>query len=217
MNKAERKTLPPETPSTTSAPVGGSMLDGLNVKSKSSDKKPKKTKKDGSPTWHQLHRTYRYYIEDSIYKSVAGIATTLNVESVSAVATTLMSFALDMYDCRKVSMESHPNPNPKSTKMTLIWTHKQDGWERDIKPDAGRKQRRLKPLIREKEKVPTYGFRWPQEFHTRIQRIATQYDVPIGAVVTRLLAYSTEEWHAGRLTVDTQPVVTNDISGWGAK
>ena len=135
MPKAERKSpisqIIPATPSV------GSMLDGLNVKVQNSGRKPKKTKRDGSPTWHQLHRTYRYYLDDAVYRNVAGIATTLNVENVSAVAAVLMEFALDSYRQGKVWMESNPNPNPKSTKMNLSWSHKEDGsWGRELKPDA---------------------------------------------------------------------------------
>ena len=216
MPKAERKSpisqIMPATPSV------GSMLDGLNVKVQTSGRKPKKTKKDGSPTWHQLHRTYRYYLEDAVYRNVAGIATTLNVENVSAVAAVLMEFALDSHRQGKVWMELSPNPNPKSTKMTLAWSHKEDGgWGRELKPDTSRKLRHARLLITQKQKVLTYGFRWPREFHNRITEIAAQYHVTIGAMTTRLLSYAVEEWHAGRLTIDTQPIVSHDVSGWGAK
>jgi hypothetical protein len=218
MPKAERKSAPVELAPETSGIPSGSLLDGLNVKPSSSKKKPRKTKADGSPTWHQLHRTYRYYLDDSVYKNVAGVATKLNVENVSSVATVLMSFALVMYDQGKVRIESEPNPNPKSNRMTLVWTYKENGgWPRELKPDASRKQRRARSLIGEKEKIATYGFRWSQELHLRIKKIASQYAVPIGAVTSRLLAYAVDEWISEKLTIDAQTIVSHEVSGWNLK
>ena len=112
------------------------MLDGLNVKVQTSGRKPKKTKKDGTPTWHQLHRTYRYYLDDAVYRNVDGIASTLKVNNISAVATVLMEFALDSYRQGKVPMESNQDPNPKSTKMTLSWSRERK-WRLSIRLETG--------------------------------------------------------------------------------
>jgi hypothetical protein len=215
MSKAERKSIMLETPP---LPSGPSFLDGLNIKSNSSRKKPKRTKSDGSPTWHQLHRTYRYYLDDTVYRNVAGIATQLNVESVTSVAENLMDFAFAMYDQGRIPMSSQPNPNPKSNRMSLSWSYANDGsWGRELKPDADRKQRRARKLIGQAEKVPTYGFRWPEDFHLRIKQIAEQYAVPMGSVASRLLGYAVEEWQAGRLTIRTETIVSREVSGWGSK
>ena len=85
---------------------------------------------------------------------------------------------------------------------------------RELKPDPDRKRRRAQALIGAKQEVATYGFRWPAEFHARIVEIATQYHVSIGAVTNRLLSFAVDEWCAGRLTIDTQPVASNDVVRW---
>jgi hypothetical protein len=208
MSKAERK-LPEMN---THQIVPGSLLDGLVLKSPQS-KKPRKTKKDGSPTWDQVNSPFRYDLTDpEVYYAVAGIATQLEINNISTVAVQLIDFALAMYDQGKIWMESHPNPNPKSTQMVLTW-EKIQTWSQPIKPDRTRKQRQ-KNLIAPPRKRTPFGFRWGRDVHNRLKSLAAEYNVALGAMVTRLLAYAVEEYSCGRLKLSLQAIASQEVSGW---
>lgn len=208
MSKAERKLPNPDA--IQAAP--SALLDGLTVKSPHSQK-PRKTKKDGSPTWDQVNSPFRYDLTDpEVYYSVSGIATKLGINSISTVAAQLMEFALAMYDQGQIRMESHPNPNPKSTRMILTWERTQT-WSQEVKPDRNRKQRQQKLIAPPREQTP-FGFRWGREVHNRLKVLAAEYHVPLGAMVTRLLAYAVEEYKHGRMLLSVQHVASQEVYGW---
>lgn len=208
MSKAERKLPNPDA--IQAAP--SALLDGLTVKSPHSQK-PRKTKKDGSPTWDQVNSPFRYDLTDpEVYYSVSGIATKLGINSISTVAAQLMDFALAMYDQGQIRMESHPNPNPKSTRMILTWERTQT-WSQEVKPDRNRKQRQQKLIAPPREQTP-FGFRWGREVHNRLKELAAEYHVPLGAMVTRLLAYAVEEYKHGRVLLSVQHVASQEVYGW---
>lgn len=208
MSKAERKLPNPDA--IQAAP--SALLDGLTVKSPHSQK-PRKTKKDGSPTWDQVNSPFRYDLTDpEVYYSVSGIATKLGINSISTVAAQLMDFALAMYDQGQIWMESHPNPNPKSTRMILTWERTQT-WSQEVKPDRNRKQRQHKLIAPPREQAP-FGFRWGRPVHNRLKELAAEYNVPLGAMVTRLLAYAVEEYKHGRMLLSVQHVASQEVYGW---
>jgi hypothetical protein len=210
MSKAVRKASPTETNQLSPA----TLLEGLNVKS-SGTLLVRKTKKDGSPTWDQTHAPFRYDLTDpEVYYAVAGIATSLGINNISTVAAQLMDFALTMYDRGQIRMEARPNPNPYSTRMVLTW-EKADGWAREIKPDRERKQRQRKLIAPERKRTP-FGFRWGRDTHNRLKVLAESYSVPLGALVTRLLAYAIDEYRNGHLRLDLHHVALRDVSGWSA-
>jgi hypothetical protein len=208
MSKAERKLPNPDAIQVAPS----ALLDGLTLKSPHAQK-PRKTKKDGSPTWDQVNSPFRYDLTDpNVYYNVSGIATKLGINSISTVAAQLIDFALTMYDQGQIRMESHPNPNPKSTHMVLSWERIQT-WSQDIKPDRTRKQRQKK-LIAPPRKQSSFGFRWGREVHNRLKDLAAEYNVPLGAMVTRLLAYAVDEYKYGRLHLSLQHVASQEVSGW---
>lgn len=208
MSKAERKLPHPDTIQVAPS----ALLDGLTVKSPQGYK-PRKTKKDGSPTWDQLNAPFRYDLTDpDVYYNVSGIATKLGVNNISTVAAHLMDFALAMYDQGQIRMASHPNPNPKSTRMILSWERTQT-WGQEVKPDRNRKQRQKK-LIAPPRKQASFGFRWGREVHNRLKALAADYRVTLGAMVTRLLAYAVDEFRYGRLKLNIQDVASQEVYGW---
>lgn len=208
MSKAERKLPHPDTIQVAPS----ALLDGLTLKSPQA-LKPRKSKKDGSPTWDQLNAPFRYDLTDpDVYYAVSGIATKLGVNNISTVAAQLMDFALSMYDQGQIRMESHPNPNPKSTRMVLSWERIQT-WSQEVKPDRTRKLRQQK-LIAPPRKQSSFGFRWGREVHNRLKDLAAEYRVPLGAMVTRLLAYALDEYRHGQLKLSVQDVASQDVYGW---
>jgi hypothetical protein len=210
MSKAERKLPNPDA--IQDAP--SALLDGLTVKSPHSQK-PRKTKKDGSPTWDQLNAPFRYDLTDpDVYYDVSGIATKLGINNISTVAAQLMDFALTMCGQGHVVITTSPNPNPKSTRMILIW-EKMQTRSQEVQPDRTRKQRQKKIIGPPRKRTP-FGFRWGRDIHTRLKELADDYHAPLGAMVTCLLAYAVNEYRAGRVKLSVQHVATQDVSGWSA-
>lgn len=209
MTKAERKLFSTETiqPSSTS------LLDGLNIKT-ATTQPARKTKKDGSPTWDQSHAAFRYDLTDpDVYYGVSGIATSLGVNNISTVAEQMMDFALTMAERGRVWMQAHPNPDPHSTSMLLTWEDG-PGFPKDVKPDRERKKRQQK-MIAPARKRSSFAFRWSRQIHNRIKTLAAEYHCTLGAMVTRLLAHAIDEYRWGRLKLNIQYVASQNLSGWG--
>lgn len=206
---APRKPLPSQGPSSH-------IVDMLRSPQTASAPAQRKSRPDGSPTWHQEHPVFRYELTSpDVYSLVAGVATALKVNNISSVASTLMDFALTMYEQGKVAMTAQVNPNHASAHMTLTW-ERAEGWSQEVKPDRNRAKRR-NLVSAPRERKASGWFRWPRETHQRIKALATEYDVPMGAIVTRLLEYAIDEYRAGHLKINVQMVATRDISGWSPK
>ena len=195
------------------------ILDMLNVKPAAGNATPapRKSKRDGSPTWFQQHPAFRYDLTDpQVYFAISGIATTLKINNISTLAATMMDYALAMYDQGKVPMQSSVNPNQGSARMTLTW-ERASGWAQEVKPDYERQQRRRKLIAAPRHRSKSGWFRWTRETHERIKALAAQYDVAQGAIVTRLLEYAVDEYRAGSVKIGIQMVASRDVSGWSAE
>jgi len=182
--------------------------------SKTNSSVPRKTKLDGSPTWDQLHAPFRYDLTDpEVYYAVAGLATKLGVRSISTVAAQLLDFAMEMSDQGQVGWAVRRNPTPDQLPLQLTW-EKANLWTQEIQPDRERKKHQRQPAALERQRTP-FGFRWGRERHTRIKYLAGQYGCTLGQMVTLLLAYALEEYRAGHLKLDIQPVTSAELSDDG--